>query len=1401
MRKLILAAAVFVLLRLVCAGADSAMHSYGYTTRDGLAGNSVRTVYQDSEGFLWFGSFDGLTRYDGHSFRIMEPDSASARYWTDRDVKKISEDCGHRLWLVTNSGRVACFDKLRECFIDYTGSGEWLEQYNSVELLSDGGVLLWHPENGCRRIWFDGREPGSEIIGERIGKLPSDRVRSVSETSDGALWICTSDGAVRIKDGVYRRYAEGEDCCRVTESACGPLLLTGSGKILSAGDGVTELLCRLKLKKSSARLVPDDCYVLRDTLVILSDTGFYAVSLPDGRQVDPPYDTGRVNKTSRDEAGDLWWSENSGVISFVEIDSGEMHHLALMDRQRLEKVGIERFSVTAAPDGRKWISLFGGGLFSFDPKTGALEHFCSRVDGGGEISSDYLLCVKSDRYGNIWTGSEYQGLNMLVPLNVGVKYHYPADSTLTDRSNTIRMVRNVDGYGVFAASRNGRLYLYDGNLDSCSVFMDSSPVIDVVKDTSGRLWFGTRGGGIMYEGKWYGKRSGDADALSDNNVYDLHMDRKGRIWIATFAGGLNVARNDGGKISFGHCLSGNPALRYARCIEEDNAGRLWVGTNGGIVVFRPDSLLADPSHFELLSADNGRLPGNEVRTIYTDSSGRVWCSLAGIGIAWCMPPENLSDCGFHTIKVSNGLGNNVVQSILEDADGNLWFGTEYGLSVLDPKSWHIENHLFASTDPGNVFLENSADVLPGGRLAFGANHGLAVIEPQKVSGHYPLPEVRFTSLWVNGELRLPYEKSAPSPASVSYADRLDLGYDDNSLRLNFSAMVPDDASDVLYSYRLHPSDNDFSEPQTSNSVQFTGLSPGNYTLYVKAMNTSGQWGPASSLDISVAEPFWRSPVAVILYVFVAFAAAAAVYRELRLRDKVRMEKRATEAKLAFFTNVSHEFRTPLTLIRNVEEKFASALSDRPDLGPSLRILGNNVGRMLRLVNQLLEFRKVQEGAFRPRSEKLRPADLLRTFAADFGDMADTRGISIVVETADDPGEVLVDAAVLDRAFYNLLSNAIKYSWDGSSVRVVLSSEDGGVSVEVLDSGKGIPEDKRKGLFTRFASDDAARDSMGIGLYISHQLVNAAGGRLEYRPNGCGSAFRIWLPVLSAGESPDSDAECMRVLREESAASASGGTREAKGSGKSVLVIEDNADIRNWLVSELSPEYSMSAASDGLSGLRAAREAVPDMIICDILMPGMNGYDVVRTLKEDFSTSHIPIVLMTALCSEEDEIRGRDCGADSYIRKPFSLKLLRANIEQILRSRETLRLRWAGHPESSADARSPLPPVSRRDEEFLARFRGLIEQGLPDAGFSTDDLPPSLGVSRTVFYKKVRSLLSCSPNEFLRECRMSRAAELLRESTLNISEISYSVGIEDPLYFSRCFKKTFGMSPRMYRSGK
>lgn len=1396
--KTVLSAAF--LLACVLAGAAPVYRSFEYTARNGLSGNSIRCMYQDSDGFIWFGSLEGLTRYDGYDFRVIEPSEQDAKYWTDRYVKRILEDDNHFLWLVTDSDKVACYDKRHECFVDWSGCGQWLGNYDAVTLGGNGDVWVWSESGGCRRVFFSGGVLESEEFSVSAGNLPSDRVNEVLASDTDGVWICTSGGLLKVEGGVRQYYAGGKECEYVIRTPSGNLLVCGDGAVLRlSSDADVRPFCRLETGEGGTFSMKD-FWMDGDTLFLLFDSGIRAVNLSDACEVPVPDSPALVNKCMRDESGDLWWSANMGVISYVDVGSGRLHRLELISPGRLDEIGIERFSVTSAPDGKKWISLFGGGLFSYEPESGELVHFSYHIGESSAISSDYLLCVMADQDGNIWTGSEYQGVNMLIPSRAGAKYYYPADSTLVDRSNTIRMIRRVEGFGVFVAARRGQLYLYDEELRSGALYMDSAPVTDVLLDHKDRLWLATRGEGLVVQGRWSKASAADPDALSDDNVYDLHADREGRVWVATLGGGINLAEESDGKLKFRHFFAESSGKRNARCIEEDSEGRLWVGTNGGIVVFDPDSLVADDEAWTEFSFEKGTLPGNEIRSIYADSSGTVWCSVSGVGLAGCRMEAELKNCRFRVIKSSNGLGNNVVQSMVEDRSGRLWMGTEYGLSCLDPKTGHIENHVFSRIAPGNVYMENSADVLADGRLAFGTNHGFAVIDPEEISGRSVVPHVRFTSCHVDGRLMRPGEDNP----SITYTDRLKLKYNRSSLRLHFSAMTPSDAGDLLYSWKLSPGDEDYGDLQSSNSVQLPRLAPGRYTFSVRALNPQGVWGPESSLDILISPPFWRSWIAVLMYIFMAAAALIAAYRFVDLKKKARLEREMTDYKLAFFTNVSHEFRTPLTLIRNAEEKLSSLHAEDSAAASSLRILKNNVNRMLRLVNQLLEFRKVQEGVFRVKTEDVMPVESLRDAICDFRDVSESKSMKISLEVRKNPGKVRIAAKVLDMAFYNILSNAVKYSPSGSDVIVCVGIDGGRVFVEVADSGGGIPEEFRDRLFDRFAGNPTSGDSMGLGLHISREMLAAAGGELSYAPKEGGSVFRISLPVMSEG-TPGPDRECLDAFVEEVAGNAAKNPVGAPSSGKdgkSLLIIEDNTEIRNFLVAELAGEYRVSSAADGAEGLEAVRGISPDIVLCDILMPGMNGYDVVSAMKSDFATSHIPVILMTALCSEDDEIKGRECGADSYVRKPFSLKLLRSHIGQILASRESLRRRYAGmSTPSSADIGVETGSLSARDGEFLDRFKSMVEAGLQDAAFSTEDLPARLGVSRTVFYRKVRSLLSCTPNEFLRECRMNRAAELLSASDLNISEVSYSVGIDDPLYFSRCFKKHFGLSPKEYRSRK
>lgn len=1394
-----------LLLSLLCtcclpvAAAAPAYRSYAYTTADGLSSNSVRTIFQDREGYIWFGSLDGLTRYDGYTFKAVEEPEGS-NLWTDKHIKRILEDRDGHIWLITNLGRTFCYDKGKERFLDYSGLGAAGENYSSMLIGRDGSLFLWKSSGSGLLVRFDGGAFSAQAFDSDAGTLPAGHIRTVQESASGGLLVCTDSGVVRIRtEGACLVLTDHTACLGLASDGAEDYLVNADGSVFRLEADRFVLIGQSPLPQGTP-LTLLDSYFDRGQLNMLTDKGFSSFDTRSGTVGTIPWQTAGISRCIRDDRGCIWWSEGSGTLHCVDPATGRLHHLPLMSRSQLDAIGLERYDVATAPDGTKWISLFGRGLFVYQPNSGRLDHYQYEVESNSLISTDFLLCTMSDRNGNIWTGSEYQGINLITPPQSGISLHFPADSTLTDRSNTVRMVRSIPGEGFFVSTRNGRLYNYQKSLDRPSVRFSSSPVIDIEADRHGRFWYGTRGGGLHVGDAWLRHDAGDDSSLAYDVIYDLLRDDAGRMWVATFGGGLDLAEEtENGTLRFRHFLQDRQGLSSVRCLAQDTQGWIWAGTNAGLVTFHPDSLTARSQAYYAYNADNGRLCGNEVRFLLCDDEGRLWCSVAGYGLA-CAPlgPDH-NTLEFRTYRVSDGLVNNVVQSMAQDNHGHIWVGTEYGISCLTPSTGHFRNFIPSALPPSNVCMEGSVSSLKDGRLIFGTNHGFLVIDPEQASGSSATPLVTLTELQIG---------SQHQPLELAKDGMLKLGHRQNSFRLSFSTLESLASETVLYAFRLAPTEREYSAPQSENYLQFNHLRPGKYTLSVRAVNASGLWSPEQEIRIRLAAPPWQHPWAYTLYSLLGLSLLALILtvitRNARLRERLGMEQQLSGAKLNYFISISHEFRTPLTIIRGAGEKIAESVADRPDTVRTVNTLERNVTRLLRLVNQLLEFRRVQDGKFKAHPAQVDVGAFATALAADFEDVAASKHIRIHTEAVNVPEELTVDGTVLDRALFNLLSNAVKYSPEFSDVicSIYLDDTASHLVVEVSDQGKGIPEAQRVRLFERFASDPSNKDSMGIGLYIAHTLVEAAGGSLSYRPGlEKGSVFRIELPILDT-PAPDSDSETLRQFQQErQERNEAARTQDAaEGTGRhGVLIIEDNPDIRTFLRQELQADYNVLVAEDGLAGLERARQGDPDIILCDILMPGRNGYEVVEELKADFATSHIPIVMMTALCSEQDEIRARECGADAYIRKPFSFKLLSATVSQLLQSGESLRERFA------AIAEDPIPALpqglSPADTDFLEHFRRMVEQGLGDASFSTESLWTDLGVSRTVYYKKVKSLFACSPNDFLRECRMNQAARLLQDPSLNISEVSYRVGIDDPLYFSRCFKKQFGRSPRDYRKGK
>ena len=1389
-------------LTITLAGGMTPYRSHLYTTTDALASNSVRCIFQDREGYIWFGSLDGLTRYDGYTFLPIE-ERGEERIWTDKYVKLIQEDRFGHIWLITNSKQIFCYDKAAARFLDYTGRGAYRDSYNHLFFPSSGDVWLWHDSKGCRRVSCQGGVFTAEDFNMATGLLPSNRLWMLEEAPDGAVLACTDAGMVRITESGIRVFVPGEDCRFVAVREDSALLLTAEGILyLQQGDDCTRI--GTFTHPGADPFDIKDGFICNGILTVLAGDGIYSFDLAARRQTDPPVRSRFIDKTRRDENGDIWWSENTGIISCIDTRTGKVLRLPALSREQIVSLDIERFAVTAAPDGTKWVSTFGNGLFACHPGEDGAEHFQYRINAVNQIPSDFLLCVKADRYGNIWTGSEYQGISLLVPPQAGLNYHFPENETLTDRSNTLRMVREIAGRGLFVSSRKGRLYRYTGELETRdkTVVLEDAPVTDIVRDRSGSLWYASRTSGICLNGAWYQHDPQNPASIASNVAYDLLEDQAGRMWVATFGGGLDLAvPQEDGSLRFRHFLPERSSLASVRCLAEDRQGRIWAGTNGGLVCFLPDSLMADPSAFRIYNAENGLLAGNEIRSILSSHDGRIWCAVAGSGVS-CGLQESNNLVLFRNYGVRDGLVNPVVQSLVEDAQGRIWIGTEYGISCFTPSTDRFQNYLPSPTEAGNVCLEGAACRMGDGRLVFGTNHGFVIMDPDRMATAAGQPEISLTGLTINGEQQ---------PLSVLSGGMLRLKHPQNSFRISFSTMQPAVSDNILYAFSFRPDTPNFGSLQSENFLQFNNLRPGRYALSLKAVNSSGQWSPEETLRIRILPSPWLSPAAITLYVLLGLSLLALLFVSLNriasANERVRMERQINEEKLNFFTVISHEFRTPLTIIRNSAERMSEdAAQGRASRGRVLSVMEHNIERLMRLVNQLLEFRKVQEGRFVSRPSALPLREFIDGITSDFEELAASRQLTITVDAENLPGKVFLDTVALDTALYNLLSNAVKYSPDQGEIHCAARADDTcGVVIEVSDHGQGIPVEQRGQLFGRFTPGSGHKDSMGIGLHISKTLLNAVGGDLSYRPNEpCGSVFRIEIPLVREADA-DPDIQTLLLFREEQsrrdpAPIQSSLPHPHAGSGSRILIVEDNADIRDYLLDDLSSDYEVRVAEDGAAGLKCVRENEPDIILCDILMPRMNGYEMVSALKADFSTSHLPVIMMTALCNEEDEIQARNCGADAYIKKPFRIKLLKATLDQILRSREELRRRFTVRTASvPVEGASATPGLSGRDAVFLDQFRAMVDTHLSEAGFSTEHLYQELGVSRTVYYRKVRSLLACSPNDFLRDCRMEQAALLLRQQgDLNISEISYKVGIDDPLYFSRCFRKHFGMSPRQFR---
>lgn len=1343
------------------------------TIQEGLPSNVVSDMQQDQKGFLWFSTYNGLARYDGNVVTTyFDNDSTGVSALIGRTKKALEDVTYKKLWVYSSSERLTCLNMVDGKEEKYCQEVEKLH-FTKWKLVCDGMFWLWGAQDGAMLVDY---RSGS-FLTRRFAQaeIGSSQVPLIDSLDKDNVVLCTTDKVFLYSEGRLSCIAKGMRMSRTRPFHHKMLMVSEKGDVYVLRQG--------KLQRFSHVAYVDGEVATGDLLVgnrwiLFTNRRSFSIDVRTGEVAECEGEwlipNGRV---LTDNKGRKWIYNKTGVLRLVRQD--KLVPLILFPQQTTNYIDHERFHIVEDNHGLIWISTYGKGLFVFNQDLTQSQHFVADKLGESPIASNYLLGIIADRHDGVWVSSEYGGVSHIQVMDKGVERIYPNGEGNMDFSNVVRMVKKMNDGTVMVGTRAGSLYHYSADMSQVlgKSHFDSN-VYGIVQMPNGETWIGTRGKGI------YGAKGLD---FKDRNVFCMASDAKHRMWIGTFGKGLSLVypRKDGyGVKTF---FADSVGLNEVRCMVIDKHGVLWCGTSGGLIRIPVDEFVKDASRYKTYVRDY------EIRDVIVDRQGRLWLSASGDGLVQVEQGDGETEPKFHVFNTSNGLVNNLVQSVVDTPDGNLWISTQQGVTAWNARKKSFENYMFSRNPMGNVYNENSAVCLDDGRVVLGGNYGLTIIQPSRLSHVSGLTDVVFTSYPYSDEITLTYEQRSPN--------------------IHFSTLDYSDVRNVKYTYRLEGFDQSWSQPSSTPWAAYQKLPAGKYILHVKACSSDGIWGKESMLVIHIKPPFYLTSWAIMIYVLLVLAVFVLVVKFVHdknvLRNRIRLEQELTRYKLVFFTNIAHEFRTPLTLMQGSlekEKRIMKANRWQTELEKTIRVMDKSVQRMLRLIDQLLEFRKMQAGKLKLSLQETDAVMFVKGICRMFDDAAESKEIAYSFESSEPAHAMFLDQQMIDKVVFNLLSNAFKYTPAKGTISVSLSFTDV-MTIRVADTGVGIPQEKREQLFSRFMQSSYTGESFGIGLHLTHELVRTHHGEITYQENeGGGSVFVVTIPLQKdcyeasdflVKDSPilKADLAKERDGQEEKTTDAVPSAPSAPLNRRTILLIEDDNDVREFLLSELESCFDLKVASDGKTGIAMAKELDVDLIVSDVMMPGMNGFELTKRLKNSFETSHIPIILLTALSTDENVLEGTESGADAYITKPFSPQLLMARILQLLNQREILRQKFGKEPQEIRSAMLS----NEQDSLFVKRLDSIVYSRLGEQDLSVDKVAGLLHLGRTIFYKKVRGTTGYTPNEYIRVIRLRKAAELLKEGEKNVSEVAYAVGFDNPYYFSKCFKEQFGMPPSQYRS--
>ena len=1292
-----------------------------YQVESGLSNNSVECSIQDDDGFLWFGTINGLNRFDGYTFKTFYYNPGDSNSLGSNYIRCLFNDRHGTIWVGTNKG-VYTYNKLGETF----NLVKSLPRGNTTQIIGDAGGHFWFiidlvvyrfdPQNGHAKLYpTDERAAASTSI-------------AISPGND--LWISTSNGCLR-------KYVPEADSFHTYTTYQGP----------------TD-----PLPTSIERIYP------------ISDVSF------------------------------LIGTKKAGVKLF-DAGTGQFREIITYNE---ENTGIYVRSFAKRNENEYWIGTETG-VYIYNSRTGTVSHLQREYDNPYSVSDNVVNSLCKDREGGLWIGTYLGGLNYLPEKFVFFEKFFPR---LTAPS--------LSGNGVH----------------------------EICKDQYGNFWIGTEDAGVdkvnlqQKTFTWF-TPTGAKGSISYHNIHGL-LAAGNELWIGTFEHGLDVMDIRTGKVirhyNAGpgeHSLKSNfivtiyqtqgheiligtwgGLFRYNRqqdnftalpefgqpiqALLEDDDGILWCCTQGDGVHFY--SARAGYGSFKYNPADENSLVENHVNGIFLDSRRNLWFATEG---GLCR--YDRSKRTFTRYTTRDGLPDNLIFRILEDSANNLWISTSKGLVCFNPDEMTVKTYKRPNGLLSDQFNYNSSYKDTDGMMYFGSMKGLIRFNPGQFVKNSAAPPVYITGIQINNKEYEVNKKNSPLKESITYAQRIELPFDQSSISIDFAALSYTMPEMNEYAYKLDGLDRDWTFLKANRKVYFTKLPPGTYTFHVRGSNSSGVWNEnQASFVIDILPPFWASTWAWVLYSLlvislvwfgIRYYVIRTSEKNLRRIELLEMEKEREiyHAKIEFFTNVAHEIRTPLTLIKMPLDKLMKNANQQADAKENLRTMERNTNRLIDLTNQLLDFRKTETDKFSLSFVKTDISDLIRETFSNFQPAAEEKDIQFRLELPRLSLQAFVDPEAVKKMLTNLINNAVKYAEHKVLVQLLpFSSEDKVFCIEIRNDGYLIPYDQKEKIFQPFyrLKETEKQAGTGIGLPLARSLAELHKGVLDMKkPENGMNVFSLVLPIHQEQEF---------VLQNDFAVNTAvpeGADPEDSGdpTKPAILFVEDNKEILDFIARELQTDYTVRRALNGKQALEILDHECIHMIISDIMMPVMDGLELCKVIRTNLEYSHIPIILLTAKNTLHSRIEGLEVGADAYIEKPFAFEHLKAQITNLMSSRAKIKDYFAS---------SPLAPIksmgySKADKNFLEQLDAIVHQNLTNMDIDVENLARLMNMSRATFYRKVKALSNLTPHGLVNISRLRKAAQLLADGNYKVYEVANMVGYTLQSNFARDFHKQFGMTPTDY----